>query len=47
MTRLKMAAAIFGAYIIQYANAMGLPRFIGDYVAARAAIFFIWSLIPT
>jgi hypothetical protein len=48
MTPLELAVATIGANLIQLANAMGIPKDIGNYVAARAAVFFIWSmLIPT
>jgi hypothetical protein len=48
MTELEFAVATIGAYVIQYGNAMGLPKSIIDYVAARTAVLFIWSmLIPT
>jgi hypothetical protein len=48
MNQLEIAVAIIGAYVIQYGNAMGLPRSIVGYIAARTAVLFIWSmLIPT
>lgn len=45
MTELEFAVSVIGAYIIQYGNVMRLPKCIVDYVAAKTAVLFIWSLV--
>jgi hypothetical protein len=42
-----LGAVIIGTYVIQRANSMGLPKDIGNYVAAWSVCSFIWSLIST
>jgi hypothetical protein len=45
---IEAMAAMVGAFVLDYANQMGLPRSIGEYVAAKCALLFIWSQIfPT
>lgn len=45
VTAFELAIVIVGTEVLRYANSLGLPKFIGEYVAARHVIFFIWDTV--